>query len=58
MWAIGLYNSLVILLIVTFKLAGSTPALSHTHDCDSVPREIEEKCCSEGQWVSSRPGCH
>ncbi|KAA1120117.1 hypothetical protein PGT21_037172 [Puccinia graminis f. sp. tritici] len=22
-------------------------------DCDSVPREIEEKCCSEGQYTSA-----
>ncbi|KAA1066687.1 hypothetical protein PGT21_022121 [Puccinia graminis f. sp. tritici] len=57
MWAIGLYNSLVILLIGTFKLAGSTPMPYSALNCREAPREMQEKCCYKGHWNPLRPGC-
>ncbi|KAA1110398.1 hypothetical protein PGT21_020370 [Puccinia graminis f. sp. tritici] len=60
MLALGLYNSLIILLIGTFKLAGSTPDPSDTPyiDCSQMSRLAQERCCRYGRWISALPGCH
>ncbi|KAA1066652.1 hypothetical protein PGTUg99_005667 [Puccinia graminis f. sp. tritici] len=57
MWAIGLYSSLVILLIGTFKLAGSTPAHlripSGDYKCLVAPPQIRQQCCFNGHYTSA-----
>ncbi|KAA1066501.1 hypothetical protein PGT21_031784 [Puccinia graminis f. sp. tritici] len=58
MLASGLYTSLVLLLIGTFKLAGCAPGYSFTFSCSGLPEGIQQKCCDNGQWDSSRDGCH
>ncbi|KAA1090946.1 hypothetical protein PGT21_018693 [Puccinia graminis f. sp. tritici] len=54
MLALGLYNSLIILLIGTFKLAGCAPdyySLKPIFDCRKVGPVTREKCCFHGQYT-------
>ncbi|KAA1110395.1 hypothetical protein PGT21_020284 [Puccinia graminis f. sp. tritici] len=56
MLSLGLYNSLIILLIGTFKLAGCAPddySLTPIFDCSKVGRITREKCCFHGQYTSA-----
>ncbi|KAA1087660.1 hypothetical protein PGT21_035060 [Puccinia graminis f. sp. tritici] len=56
MLASGLYTSLVLLLIGTFKLAGCAPDSSFSFDCSQLPEFVQQKCCTNGKWDASR--CH
>ncbi|KAA1134892.1 hypothetical protein PGTUg99_013527 [Puccinia graminis f. sp. tritici] len=71
MWAFGLYDSLIILLICTFKFASSTPGCHETgsgknchsssevnRNCNTVSAAIKAKCCYHGRWDSEVDGCY